>query len=96
MIKLAENNPQGTANIADDRVLGLVFTLVSDNLPPKASNEGYGIYVSKPLFFKTKRKLFTGYYHFGDGYFYSDTLRMHGDSRWNRRITNVVEWAVQN
>lgn len=26
MTKLAENNPQGTANIADDRVLGTVLT----------------------------------------------------------------------
>ena len=82
--------------MAYDTLLGLVFTLVSNSLPPKASNEGHGIYVSKPLLFKTKRKTFKGYYHFGDRYFYSDTLRMHGDSRWNRRITNVVEWAVLN
>jgi len=27
MTKLAENNPQGTANIADDRVLSVVFPI---------------------------------------------------------------------
>ena len=34
MTKLAENNPQGTANIADDRVLcGVVYTLLNPNKP---------------------------------------------------------------
>jgi len=34
MTKLAENNPQGTANIDDDRVLcGVVYTLLNPNKP---------------------------------------------------------------
>lgn len=81
--------------ITDDMISKLVFTPFPEVMPPNADGE-YGKFVSKELYFRTKRCLFTGYYHFGDGYFYSNTLRMHGDSRWNRRILNVIGWCLQD
>ena len=72
-----------------------IFTPVTISLPPKASDKDYGQYVSKPLYFKTKRSLFSGYYHFGDNHFYCDVLTMHKDHRWFRRITGVTEWTLR-
>ena len=80
--------------IADDALLGLVFISPNKELPQRASNEGHGIYVSKPLYFRTKRGLFSGYYHFGDNNFYSDVLTHK--SGYAQRIENVAGWCLQN
>jgi hypothetical protein len=45
MTKLAENNPQGTANIADDRVLAVGYTSTLEKLPPFISNCNYSEWV---------------------------------------------------
>lgn len=81
--------------ITDHILSRLVFVKYPETLPPHSDGE-YGKYVSKTLYFRTKRSLFTGYYHFVEGYFYSNTLTMHGDSRWARRIENVIGWALQD
>ncbi len=79
--------------IADDVLLGLDFISPNENMPPNASNEGHGIYVSKQLYFRTKKCLFSGYYHFGDNNFYSDKLTHK--SGYALRIKNVIGWCFQ-
>lgn len=68
------------------------FTKVSESMPPKAENfEKYP--VSKNLIFRTKRKEFKGYYHYGEKHWYT-TDPPYYKGCFARRIANVVEWKV--